>query len=187
MNRARLWWRSRRLVDGLDLPSPFDPAAFVALLSERRGRPIELLPVTVRGSLPCGLLATTDRADYICYAADTTDLHRQHIVLHEAAHLLWGHEGTADPAVVGLLTPHLTASLVRRVLGRTVYTQPQEREAEYLASLIRQRALRNDRGPGAPSAAQARLGPLVGARPGGTPPPRGPAGAQAPDRAPGRG
>ncbi|MFD8382459.1 ParH-like protein [Streptomyces sp. NPDC059679] len=165
MNRARLWWRSRRVADGLELPSPFDPAAFVALLAERRGRPIELLPVTVRHSLPCGLLATTDRADYILYAADTTALHRQHIVLHETAHLLWGHDGTADPASLGLLTPHLSGSLVRRVLGRTVYTQPQEQEAEFLASLILQRALRNDRGPSTSSPGQAPLGSLVGAPP----------------------
>lgn len=177
MNRARLWWRSRRVADGLELPSPFDPAAFVALLAERRGRPIELLPITVRHSLPCGLLATTDRADYILYAADTTALHRQHIVLHETAHLLWGHAGTSDPASLGLLTPHLTGSLVRRVLGRTVYTEPQEQEAEFLASLILQRALRNDRGPGAPSPGQAPLGSLVGRPPERLTPPGGRAGA----------
>jgi hypothetical protein len=32
--------------------------------------------------------------------------------------------------------PALPAALVERVLGRTIYTEPQEREAEIVASLI---------------------------------------------------
>ncbi len=41
--------------------------------------------------------------------------------------------------------PHLPAGLVRSVLGRTVYSEPNEREAELVASLIRQRVARHDR------------------------------------------
>ncbi|MEK8171609.1 hypothetical protein NKH77_25790 [Streptomyces sp. M19] len=53
---------------------------------------------------------TTDRADYILYAADTTALHRQHILLHEAAHLLCGHDraGPPDCSAVRLLAPSLS-------------------------------------------------------------------------------
>ncbi|GAB2575953.1 hypothetical protein GCM10027168_06150 [Streptomyces capparidis] len=152
----RLRRRTARLAEELPLPHPFRAEALVALLAERRGRPIELMPVAARPSVPCGLLVTTDRADYIVYAADTTALHRQHIILHEVAHLLCGHHGTPDPALV----PHLSPSLVRRVLGRTVYSEPQEREAELLASLILRRALRSG---SAPRPDQSPLGPLVGA------------------------
>ncbi|MET8977042.1 ParH-like protein [Streptomyces sp. NPDC004539] len=138
----RLWQRCRRLVDGLDLPRPFDTAEFIARLAEDRDRPIELVPVSARPHLPCGLLVTTDRADRILYPADTTPLHQQHIQLHEVAHLLCGHHETSGAATsaVAVLLPHLPPALVRRVLGRTVYTEPQEEEAELVASLILSRA-----------------------------------------------
>lgn len=136
--RRDQWRRCRRIVDGLDLPDPFDAAAFIATLAHTRGRPIELLPAALLPHTPCGLLVTTDRADYIVYAADTTPLHQQHILLHEAAHLICGHD-KATPAVspaAQILLPHLPASLIERVLGRTAYTEPQEQEAELVASLI---------------------------------------------------
>lgn len=132
-------------MDGLELPRPFDAAAFIARLARARGRPIELIAVPARPDAPCGLLITTARADYVMYAADTTPLHQQHILLHEAAHLVCGHH---DRAVAGgdaaaVLLPNLPASLVKAVLGRTVYTEPQEREAELVASLLRCRAERD--------------------------------------------
>ncbi|GAA1945608.1 ParH-like protein [Kitasatospora viridis] len=136
--RRQLWQRCQRRVDELELPDPFDVTGFIRLLAARRGRPIELIPVTARPQLPCGLLVTTDRADCILYLADTTPLHQQHILLHEAAHLLCGHHedpGTRLSAAEALL-PNLSGALVQRVLGRTVYAEPQEQEAELVASMI---------------------------------------------------
>ncbi|WP_280669268.1 MULTISPECIES: ParH-like protein [unclassified Kitasatospora] len=109
-------------------------------MAEQRGRPIELLPISWKPGIPCGLLVATGSADYIVYASDTSPLHRQHILLHEVAHLLCGHADEADTAS-GELMPHLSADLVRRVLGRTVYSEPQEQEAELLASMIMNRAV----------------------------------------------
>ncbi|MEU5102390.1 MULTISPECIES: ParH-like protein [unclassified Streptomyces] len=165
-----LWQRCRRLVDDLDLPTPFDTAAFIGMLAQARGRPIELVPVAARPHLPCGLLVTTDRADRILFPADTTPLHQQHIQLHEVAHLLCGHHETS-PAVssaVEVLLPHLPPSLVQRVLGRTVYSEPQEEEAELVASLILSRAAQLDRAGHAKASSadpeQARLHSLFGPR-----------------------
>ncbi|MDD1062728.1 ParH-like protein [Streptomyces cocklensis] len=134
----RLWRSCRRTVDALELPVPFDTADFIRALAARRGRPIELIPVSARPHLPCGVLVTTAEADLILYAVDTTPLHQQHILLHEAAHLLCGHhdDGSALAAAAGILIPGLPTALVERVLGRTVYTEPQEHEAELVASLI---------------------------------------------------
>ncbi|MBP0449213.1 hypothetical protein J5Y04_06580 [Kitasatospora sp. RG8] len=95
------------------------------------------------------MLISTDRADYIGYPVDTTALHQQHIVLHEIGHLLCGHTGGSDSRVSTVvsqaLTTQLSEELVRRVLGRSVYTERQEQEAELVASLALQRALQRPR------------------------------------------
>ena len=147
---AGLWDRCRSTVERLELPEPFDAEAFVDLLARERGRPIGLLPVAARPDVPCGLVVTTRAADWIVYCSDTSPLHRQHILLHEAAHILCGHtqrdgDGDAMAAAARTLMPHLPAGLVRSVLGRTVYSEPDEREAELVASLILQRVSRRDR------------------------------------------
>jgi hypothetical protein len=131
------------------MPAPFRPDTFVRAVAEHRDRRIELMPVPATAGAPCGLLMTTDRADYILYPVDTTELHQQHILMHEVAHLLCGHTGTAeiDAAATRALMPNLSPELVRRVLGRTVYTETEEHEAELLASLIAQRAARLPRRP----------------------------------------
>ncbi|HEX4791248.1 MAG TPA: hypothetical protein VH372_22495 [Actinospica sp.] len=187
-SRSALWRRCRHIVERLDLPRPFDAREFIGLLALERGRPIELIQVAARPNLPCGLMVSTDDADLILYSADTSALHRQHILLHEAAHLVCGHcdgafagdrpaaeAGTGTAAAAGArtsggtaVTPgaadetgaaaasfgaieamlsHLPAELVHRVLGRTVYSEPQEREAELVASLILYRIGRNDGRP----------------------------------------
>lgn len=181
-DRGALRRRCRRIVDRLDLPRPFDAAEFIGLLALDRGRQIELLPVAARPNLPCGLVITTDESDLILYSADTSPLHRQHILLHEAAHLVCGHvDGAIDAADsfdaaadagagadmdagagLGELLPHLSAELVQRVLGRTVYSRPQEREAELVASLILYRVGRDGgsppRAPGPPTRLEAIFG-----------------------------
>jgi hypothetical protein len=154
------------MAEQLELPRPFDPAVLLERLAARRGRPIELLPVAARPHAPCGLLVSTQEADYIVYAADTGALHQRHILVHEIAHLMLEHAGSAplDPAAA--LLPHLSPALVQRVLGRTRYDEPQEREAELLASLILSRAARADAAgppgpaPGSPGSLDA-LGVLL--------------------------
>ncbi|MFB7667372.1 ParH-like protein [Kitasatospora sp. NPDC056138] len=159
--RRDVWRRCTRIADSLTLPDPFDAGAFIAALARERGRPIELLPVAWQPSTPCGLLVTADQADYILYCADTSTLHQQHILLHEAAHLLCGHQGGTGQRPLAL-TPHLSPELVRRVLGRTVYTEPEEEEAELLASLVLHRLAWSAPAARGPSAEQLRLGAVLG-------------------------
>ncbi|CCB71289.1 hypothetical protein [Streptantibioticus cattleyicolor] len=132
------------MAERLELPEPFDAGELLARIGRQRGRDIELVPVASRPHLPCGLLLSTGGADYVLYAADTTPLHREHILVHEAAHLLFDHAGSAPltPVASQAILPHLPTDLVRRVLGRTGYDEPQEREAELLASLIMSRVAR---------------------------------------------
>ena len=163
--------RCGRIYAGLELPDPFDVEALVCRVAEQRGRRIELLPTPWQPGVPCGLVVTTDEADYIVYSSDTSPLHRQHILVHEVAHLLCGHLGSLGEGSPGVqsLTPSLSPELVRRVLGRTVYSEPQEQEAEILASMVLNRAVW--RPSGAAGETQSRLlepffGPSAG-NPGG--------------------
>ncbi|WP_327674420.1 ParH-like protein [Kitasatospora sp. NBC_00458] len=142
-----LWRRCRGIAESIPLPEPFGIAELSESLARLRGRPIELIPLSGPAPSPCGVLISTDRADYIGYAVDTTALHQQHIVLHEVGHLLCGHTGGAglSTAVSRTLAPALSEELVRRVLGRSVYTDRQEQEAELVASLTLHRVLRRPR------------------------------------------
>ncbi|MGA3489749.1 hypothetical protein ACK8GG_17275 [Micromonosporaceae bacterium DT55] len=161
----RMWRRCRQIVDGLTIPAPFEPVAFIGALAHRRGRRVELVPMP-GGATQCGALVATDDADYLFYATSTTRLHREHILLHEVGHLLCGHiDDRSLAALPDLLLPNLSADLVRRVLGRSDYSAAQEQEAELVASMIAQRARRDpvdSPGPVTPEVADglARLGSI---------------------------
>ena len=88
-----------------ELPSPFSADALCAVASRQRGRPIIILEVdNVEVDAPCGLWIETDTADYVMVAEAATKTHRDHIVLHELAHLVYDHQG-----VLGKDYLHLTS------------------------------------------------------------------------------
>lgn len=136
-----MWRRCADVVAGLTIPEPFEFQTFVDILVTERGRPIELIPVVTEPGTPCGLASSTKRADYIFYTVNTTSFHILHIQCHEVAHLLRNHVGTSpiETELAQLLMPSLPAALIERVLGRTVYSDEEEHEAELMASLIMRR------------------------------------------------
>ena len=137
-----LRWRSERRLRGIRVPRPFDLDAFCAEVAARRGRPLIRRAVPgLAAEAPCGMWIATDRTDHIFYDPGTSPLHAEHIVLHELAHILCDHSGSAG--ALARLFPDLDPAAVRRVLGRVSYTTEQEREAEMLASLIRGRTAAN--------------------------------------------
>ncbi|MFE5857822.1 hypothetical protein ACFQ61_31985 [Streptomyces sp. NPDC056500] len=89
----------------------------------------------------CGLWIATDAADIVFYEQETTPSHQEHIVLHELSHVLCDHYPVSMnlAAQAEELLPSLDPALVQRVLGRAGYSTDEEREAEMLATLIRQR------------------------------------------------
>jgi hypothetical protein len=128
----------RRLRD-IRIPQPFDLDAFCFEVATNRGRPVIRRPVPgLSAEAPCGLWIGTRTADHVFYDPGTSPLHAEHIVLHEVAHILSGHEGSGGAHA--RLFPDLDPATVRRVLGRAGYTSAQEREAEMMASLIRGRS-----------------------------------------------
>jgi hypothetical protein len=132
--------RCERRLRGVRIPQPFDLDAFCLEVETRRGRRLLRRPVPGLSShAPCGLWIGTPRADHVFYDAGTSPLHAEHIVLHELAHILSGHQ--LDVSLAGLF-PDLDPAMVTRALGRVGYTTVQEREAEMMASLIRGRSAR---------------------------------------------
>jgi hypothetical protein len=137
VRHRRLRKRCEARLRDLPLPVPFDARALCAQVARRRGRPIRLLPLAGLTGV-CGLWIATDTTDLIFYEQVTTPPHQEHIILHELSHLLCDHYSAAPDAAT--LLPSLDPEVVRRVLGRAGYSTDEEREAELLASLIRQRA-----------------------------------------------
>lgn len=124
----------------LALPPTLDLPALLERVSALRGRPIFVCPASARPA-PCGVWIAAPGRDYIFYEADTTPLHQAHIVLHELAHVVCGHQAAQvlEPALLHALLPDLQPTILERVLRRASYETEQEQEAELLASLLLQR------------------------------------------------
>ena len=137
--RRALRRRCEERLQQLDLPEPVNADDVVTQLARRRGRPIRVLslPGSPGGAAPCGLWLAREDEDWIFVEAGTSPLHREHILFHELAHIVCGHDPRPDGEgqISGLLR-NLDLAMVRRVLGRTNYTDDEEQEAELLASLI---------------------------------------------------
>ncbi|MFI9380445.1 hypothetical protein [Kutzneria sp. NPDC052558] len=141
--------RLDEVVGLLNVPHPFDVRELARAVGTTRGRPIELRPVRTPGQGPSGMWIATRDVDFVCYEAETSALHQEHIILHELGHMLCGHpSATASPQdVLQLLMPDLDPTMIRKVLCRTAYGDPEERQAELFAMLVLERGgrLRRDR------------------------------------------
>src|SRR5919202_1513955 len=129
--------RCEAQVRALELPERVDLDGLVAAVAARRHHPIVLCPVRGR-PVPCGMWIAAESRDYIFYEADTSPLHQTHIILHELAHAVLGHDPAriAHPELLRELLPDLGAHLLESVLERASYARPDEQEAELLASLL---------------------------------------------------
>ena len=134
--RRRCQARLRQLA----LPEPFDMTELCRSVSIGRGRPLHVrgIPGPASRARPCGIWIATNDDDWIFVDQQTSPLHRQHIVLHELAHMLCGHAAAELPGTDMLrrLFPDLSPAMVKTVLSRGSYQSEYEREAELLASLI---------------------------------------------------
>jgi hypothetical protein len=128
-------------LNGLDLPTPFDLAAFCERLGQRRGRSIHLRAVPLPADSPSGMLVSTLTADHVLYQANTTPLHQEQIVLHEIGHLLWEHAAghTVTDQSFRLLLPALDSSAIQCILGRDGCSGAEEQQAELMATVILQK------------------------------------------------
>jgi hypothetical protein len=128
----------------LTLPEPFSLERLRQALQFERGRPLFIRPwpATRPSDAPLAIWVASDQADMILYAPDVTPTHREHIILHEIAHILLDHKLSDDEDATRVLLPDLDPAVVHRILGRTSFDSRQEQEAELLATMIVQEVRR---------------------------------------------
>ncbi|PGH49702.1 regulator component [Streptomyces sp. Ru87] len=141
MEHHRLRSACEERVRRLGLPHRFDTEQLCDAVAAQRGRPIVLRPLATAGAVdaPCGIRVETDSTDYLFYESATSSLHRTHILAHEIAHIVCDHPGSLSLDEHATLAEGINPALIRRMAGRTSYTTQDEREAELMATVIRQR------------------------------------------------
>lgn len=132
---------SQALLDGLGLPESFDLSALLTQVARQRGREVRLVPMkgaAAEGS-PRGWWCPMHNVDVIFLDDAASGLYRQHIVLHEVGHMLWGHQagGITIAPVLERAMPDLRwdNEAVTMMLERSKYDSPREHEAEVFATV----------------------------------------------------
>ncbi|UGQ10972.1 hypothetical protein LO772_29855 [Yinghuangia sp. ASG 101] len=138
---------------------------FCEAVGAQRGRRIvrRPLPLIDDREIPCGMWVATSTTDYIFTESDTPRSHRDHIVVHEIAHMLCGHASSIDADLAQFLLPTTNPTMIRLLMGRTGYATADEQEAEMMATLIMERAHRGVApAPAHSSKGLKRLGATLG-------------------------
>ncbi|WP_330457428.1 regulator component [Streptomyces sp. NBC_00820] len=146
-SRLRLTCEDR--VDLLNLPYRFTTRDLREAIAAIRGKPIILKPLSTIGAVdaPCGMRIETASADLLFYEAGTSVHHQRHILTHELCHVYCDHPGSLKVDTDTAETVGVDPTLVLRMSGRTSYTTADEREAEMMATVIRQRIYRERESP----------------------------------------
>ena len=136
-------------VDRLHLPYRFDTRALCDAISALRGKPIVLKPMNTLGvtDAPCGIRVETPDADFLFYEEGTSVHHQRHILTHELCHVYCDHPGTLEFDTATGRVLGIDPTLVLRMSGRTGYSTAEEREAEMMATIIRQRIYQERQSP----------------------------------------
>lgn len=127
-------------LDALPVPRPFSLAPLCRNLERHCRHHVRL----VAASMPpgCeGLWIRTAQTDYICYQRHARYPRALQIIGHQAAHVMFGHQGTAagDRGLARLLFPHLDPQMVQQTLALSAFTDAEELEADLFASLLLKR------------------------------------------------
>jgi hypothetical protein len=129
--------RVRALLREVPLPRPWSMNTWVDGLEQARGRDIDLVAVSYRPGDASGAWQAHEDYDLIAYTAQTSALHQDHIIAHEIAHMLCGHEGSCvlSEAEAAALAPDLSPRALAHLLTK-VTTGTDEYEAELIAVLL---------------------------------------------------
>lgn len=159
---------------GLDLPDPFHLETFLDQLAQRRGRPVRLIAVPAEvPDFPSALWIPFEEADLFFVDETMTTTHGVVSVLHECGHMLLQHTPRVpDDSSWTRVLKHTAAEGAVAYLARNLYDEPEENDADTVATILASRITRTT--PSAPptrvaSAAAAeevlaRLGKALGER-----------------------
>lgn len=146
---SRLHRSCEEHIDRLNLPYCFTTRELRDNIAALRGKPILLRPLNTLGAVdaPCGVRVETPEADLIFYEEGTSVHHQRHIVAHELMHVYRDHPGSLEVDATAAHVLGVNPVLALRMSGRTSYSTTDEREAEMLATIIRQRMYRERESP----------------------------------------
>jgi hypothetical protein len=137
----------RRLIDetldGLAWPVPFDLDALLEQISARRGKRISLHPAPLPADGPGGLVIEREKDLVIVFDVTLPPLQQEHVIMHEAAHVLFEHRGTSLEDLTDDEMTELEPELVetaQRFAKRDGYSGVEEKVAEIAAALMWLRA-----------------------------------------------
>jgi hypothetical protein len=135
--RQRCTRRVRELDRQVGIPDPWSVNEFLDRLERFRGRDIDLCAVFWTPGDSTGAWQRYADHDVVAYAANTSPLHQDLIILHEVGHLLFDHRGQCVLAVEDAqrLAPDLKPAAFAHLLDRA-HGMTEEREAEVLATMI---------------------------------------------------
>ncbi|MFJ6574154.1 regulator component [Streptomyces sp. NPDC091292] len=146
---SRLRTSCEKQVDLLDLPHRFSTRELREAIADLRGKRIILKPLSTLEAVdaPCGIRIETPSADVLYYEEGTSVHHQRHILTHELCHVYCDHPGSLEVDAETARTVGVNPTLVMRMSGRTSYSTADEREAEMMATVIRQRIYRERESP----------------------------------------
>lgn len=166
-NLFALPWRRRSstrdrlgsLVSRLGLPDDWSVEEFIEAVERMRGRRIVQLPLPERSPVGlCGLWLARPDDDLVLHRRCWDPTMEKHMVAHEVAHMLLGHDRLTSPRELATMLagvdlggePGSPAPVVQTARGASTYSDRAEYEAELLATLVmrgarKDGALRRDR------------------------------------------
>lgn len=137
----------RRLVDEvldeLDWAPPFDVDRLLEQISARRGKRISLYPAALPRDGAAGLVIERAKDLVIVFDETLPPLQQEHVIMHEAAHVLFDHRGTSLEDLTGDELTELEPELVetaQKFAKRDGYSGVEEKVAEIAAALMWMRA-----------------------------------------------
>lgn len=146
--------RASRLVELLPFERPWSLDGFLAAVGVMIGTPITLgaLPDAVAGERVTGLWIPNPLMHSIFVPASAEGEYREHLVCHELGHIIMAYTHTSAEiremvgATLARISPRLPRAFVEHrdppqfCFARTSFMHPIEQEAEWLATLIMDRA-----------------------------------------------
>jgi hypothetical protein len=126
---------------GIEIPHPWDIRVFLAMLSERRGRPIILDEAPQLVGSVSAYWWKDAVADLIFYAPTQSVFYRELNIFHEVGHMLCEHDrrlGSSPMSFGDMESLTTAAGAARQIYARdSRFEAVEEQEAEYTAYRIK--------------------------------------------------